>query len=69
MTTKHARYGEILAPREVAQMFSVTPKTVRKWADNGDIAYIKTPGGHRRYPRWAVEELLDRLAYNPEETK
>ena len=47
-------------PHEVAEMFGVTARTVTRWATEGRLTYIVTPGGHRRYPRAAVEELLEK---------
>jgi excisionase family DNA binding protein len=34
---------------QAAKRLSVHPTTLRRWADNGDIAVIVTPGGHRRF--------------------
>jgi excisionase family DNA binding protein len=34
---------------EVAAHFSVSPKTVRRWADSGKLSHIKTLGGHTRF--------------------
>lgn len=48
----------LLTPREVAAMFAVQPKTVSRWADRGILPYVRTPGGHKRYPIDAVEQLL-----------
>ena len=36
----------------------ITPGTLRRWADRGQIASFTTPGGHRRFPRTAVEALI-----------
>ena len=47
-----------LTPGEVAAMFRVDPKTVTRWASQGRIPSIRTPGGQRRYPADAVEKLL-----------
>jgi excisionase family DNA binding protein len=49
---------ELLAPREVAAMFAVDPKTVTRWAKDGKLPFFCTPGGHRRYRRADVEALL-----------
>jgi len=38
-----------LTPAEVAELFKVSPITVRQWANNGWIQASTTPGGHRRY--------------------
>ena len=46
------------SPSEVASMFRVDPKTVTRWAQDGKLSYMRTLGGHRRYPRHEVIELL-----------
>lgn len=49
---------ELLTTGDIARLFRVDPKTVTRWANEGRIASIRTPGGHRRYPRAEVEALL-----------
>jgi len=49
---------ELLRPREVAEIFGVRPTTIARWAREGRIEPVHTPGGHRRYPRTAVRRLL-----------
>ena len=39
-----------LLPAEVAELLSVSPKTVSRWAKEGKLPFMKTLGGHRRYP-------------------
>jgi len=46
-----------LTPSEVADLFKVSPVTVRGWALDGRLVYIKTPGGHRRYKYSVVEKF------------
>lgn len=41
-------------------MLGVDPDTLRRWADAGKIEVFITPGGHRRFPRTAVEAMLPR---------
>ena len=48
----------LLTPHQVAQMFRVDPKTVARWASNGWIGSIRTPGGHRRFRETEVRALL-----------
>lgn len=50
---------ELMTPAEVAQMFRVDVKTVTRWAQAGQLSSIRTPGGHRRFPRNEVEALRD----------
>jgi hypothetical protein len=39
-------------------MLGIAPATLRRWADHGDVATFVTPGGHRRFPRIAIEALI-----------
>ncbi|MDQ6719241.1 MAG: helix-turn-helix domain-containing protein [Candidatus Dormibacteraeota bacterium] len=45
---------------EASRMLGITPGTLRRWADHGDVAAFVTPGGHRRFPRSAIESLMPR---------
>ena len=48
----------LLTPHQVAEMFRVDPKTVTRWASNGWIGSIRTPGGHRRFRESEITALL-----------
>lgn len=49
----------LMTPGEVATSLRVDPKTVTRWADSGKLGTpVRTPGGHRRYHRSAVEAVL-----------
>jgi len=39
-------------------MIGVSPATLRRWSDAGDIKAFTTPGGHRRFSRTAVLAML-----------
>lgn len=47
-----------LTVSEVADLFHVSSKTVVRWANDGKLPYMATLGGHRRFPRDAVEALV-----------
>jgi excisionase family DNA binding protein len=47
-----------LKPGQVAALFGVDAKTVRRWAIEGKLPYIMTQGGHRRYSENAIHKLL-----------
>ena len=55
MATSH----DLMTPSEVARLFRVDAKTVTRWAQEGKLPFIRTLGGHRRYPRDEVMRLLD----------
>ncbi len=50
----------LMKPSEVAELFSVHTKTVARWAKTGHIRSVITPGGHRRFYREDVLNLLAR---------
>jgi excisionase family DNA binding protein len=43
--------GEWLSLNEAAGLLNVHQATLRRWADNGDVPHMVTPGGHRRFLR------------------
>ena len=43
-----------------ARFLGVHPTTLRRWADRGEIPYLRTPGGHRRFLREDLEAFLAR---------
>lgn len=49
---------KMLSPQQVATLFSVDPKTVSRWAREGKIKFVRTPGNHRRYPASEIRRLL-----------
>jgi excisionase family DNA binding protein len=46
---------------EVSRLLGVAPNTVTRWAREGRLACLSTPGGHHRFERAAVERLLESL--------
>src|SRR5258708_3865955 len=49
----------LLRPREVAEMFGVRPTTIARWAREGFLKSVATPGGHRRYRRAEIITALN----------
>jgi excisionase family DNA binding protein len=50
-----------LRAAEVADILHVSPKTVSRWAKEGKLPFLKTLGGHRRYPEAEIRELAEGL--------
>jgi hypothetical protein len=48
----------IMTGTQVAKVFVVDPKTVTRWAVNGDLHTFRTPGNHRRYHRAEIERRV-----------
>jgi excisionase family DNA binding protein len=59
---REGRWPErLLRTSEVAELFSVSSRTVREWARRGLLPTIRTPGGQHRFPERPVRELLHRV--------
>jgi excisionase family DNA binding protein len=54
-----------LLAAEVADILHVSPKTVSRWAKEGKLPFLKTLGGHRRYPASEIRQLADELQVQP----
>lgn len=44
---------------QAAKQLDIHPTTLRRWADNGDIPYMRTPGGHRRFAISDLQRFTD----------
>jgi excisionase family DNA binding protein len=58
---KGADTPSYLRAAEVADILHVSPKTVSRWAKEGKLPFMKTLGGHGRYPEAKIRELVDEL--------
>jgi len=56
MKPKHDPENELLRLSQAAQLVCVHPETLRRWADNGKVRFVRTPGGERRFYR---DDLLE----------
>jgi excisionase family DNA binding protein len=45
---------------QAAQQLDIHPTTLRRWADNGDIPVMRTPGGHRRFAAADIAQIAER---------
>jgi excisionase family DNA binding protein len=54
-------YPSYLRTAEVANLLQVSPKTVSRWAKEGKLPFLKTLGGHRRYPEVEIRDLAEEL--------
>ena len=52
---------EYLTPSQVARVLHVSPKTVSRWADQGLLSCVITLGGHRRFRRQEIKEVVRRM--------
>ncbi len=52
---------EFFTMAQASKLLGVHPRTLREWADRGHIAHVKTPGGHRRFPRDELERFVQRM--------
>ena len=45
----------------MADILHVSIKTVSRWAKEGKLPYLRTLGGHRRYPEAEIRALVAEL--------
>ncbi|MBP8972647.1 MAG: helix-turn-helix domain-containing protein [Anaerolineae bacterium] len=57
-TPEHSQPSEWVSLGEAAQIIGVHPATIRNWAEQGELPYRRTPGGHRRFRRADLEQWL-----------
>ena len=60
-----AELPRYLRAAEVAAILQVSPKTVSRWAKEGKLPFLKTLGGHRRYPAAEIRQLAAELQVQP----
>jgi excisionase family DNA binding protein len=58
MPNHYSDTDDLLRPREVAALFGVRTATIARWAREGKLTPLRTPGGHRRYSRADIRRLL-----------
>lgn len=55
-----------LSLSEASALLGVHASTLRRWADDGRVPCQRTPGGHRRFNRRSLLELLERPSSEPD---
>jgi excisionase family DNA binding protein len=50
--------SDLVSVREASALLGVSPATLRRWAEVGEIPAYTTPGGHRRFSRTALVARL-----------
>lgn len=53
----------LFTTREVAEMWNVSPSTIKRWADSGDLKCRRTPGGHRKFCVRELSEFQDKQGF------
>ena len=48
---------ELLSTREVSELLGVGTTSIKRWADEGELECVRTPGGHRRFPLRSVVKI------------
>jgi excisionase family DNA binding protein len=60
MNRLHSKDPEWLTLSEASKRLKVHPTTLRRWADEGQIPVMLTPGGHRRFAASDVAHMAER---------
>jgi len=59
MASKQTKSEQWLPLSKAAEQLNVHPTTLRRWADDGEIAVMLTPGGHRRFALSDIEQFAE----------
>lgn len=59
LTVDSERYE--LTPADVADLLGVARQTVSRWAREGELPHLTTPGGWHRFRRSDVDAFIERL--------
>jgi len=51
---------EWLSLSAAAKLLNIHPTTLRRWADNGEIPFLLTPGGHRRFNNDDIRQFAEK---------
>lgn len=54
--------GPLLRTGEVALLFGVSEHSIRKWADDGKLPYMRTLGRHRLFPAKEIARVLQEVS-------
>lgn len=57
---------DFIGTDEAARIAGVGPTAVKRWADQGVLPCIRTPGGHRRFARAEVDALIQARRQQPQ---
>jgi excisionase family DNA binding protein len=58
VTRSTSRNPDWVGLSEASRVLGVSAATLRRWSDAGRLRVFTTPGGHRRFSRTALEQLL-----------
>ena len=57
---RHPKASEWITLSQAAEQLGVHPATLRRWADQGDVPALLTPGGHRRFRHADLRAFAER---------
>lgn len=50
--------GEVLSPKQAANLLKVTTGTIYRWIGEGKLAYTRLPSGYYRIPASEISRIL-----------
>ena len=59
MPDKAVEVENWLTLTQAAKRLNVHPTTLRRWTNNGEIPFMLTPGGHRRFAESALIQFAE----------
>lgn len=68
-TANAQSHDDFVQAGTVARMLHVSPKTIARWANEGQLPSVRTLGGHRRFHKPTIQRIIDNLAQKEQEAK
>jgi putative resolvase len=60
---------KLVKPKKATEILGVNDETLRRWAEAGDLRFVRTPGGHRLYDISSFLSAIDILPASSTEEK
>jgi excisionase family DNA binding protein len=60
---RHMSSKRFLTTKEVAELFEVSANTISRWARDGKMPALTTPGGRRKFPREVIQDRFRQLNF------
>ena len=54
---------------DAARYLGISPNTLRKWADAGDLSFVRTKYGHRRFLKSELNDFIEEHRVRPRENQ
>jgi len=51
---------DLINTSTACKLFGISAKTIRRWCNDGYLPYYTTVGGHKRFSKKTIQEILEK---------